>query len=479
MRKIKHIIIGLLSCYKLHLPSLSLMRIALAIVILLDLIFRCSDIEAFYTAQGIWPKTVVYNFAWSRGYWSFHLIFDTYLWNGILFGFHFLLALSLLLGYRTQLVTALLWLFTVSLHNRNLFILQSGDDLLRLTLLWAIFLPWGQYYSLDARQHRKGFYLTRLASMGYLILIASVYTFTVLLKNSNEWRVDGTAIYYALSLEQIRLPITGDFVYQFPSLMRALTYVVYGIECLIPILLLWPSKCKWLRRSAFMCLLFLHVGIALTLYVGLFPFICMAVSIGFLPKANKLENFMNKIFAEPLPLRRTKPFHPFFTKAWQYMLGFVICICLFINLEQLQFFNYQLRDEIYFFGNALRLNQNWGMFSPDVLKKDGWLVYHGADSLGRQWDLRRNDDYVDYTKPKHIVSQYKNDRWRKLAENMQNDNFTFLRPKYCRYILNHWKKQHPEKKMELLNLYFMEKENLPDYKTTTVKKSLYCICNYD
>ena len=139
--KIRRILIGVLSCYKLHVPSLGLMRIALAIVILLDLIFRCSDIEAFYTAQGIWPKTVVYNFAWSRGYWSFHLIFDTYLWNGILFGFHFLLALLLLLGYRTQLVTAFLWLFTVSLHNRNLFILQSGDDLLRLTLLWAIFLP--------------------------------------------------------------------------------------------------------------------------------------------------------------------------------------------------------------------------------------------------------------------------------------------------------------------------------------------------
>lgn len=479
MHKIRRILIGVLSCCKLHVPSLGLMRIALAIVILLDLIFRSTDIEAFYTAQGIWPKTVVYNFAWSRGYWSFHLIFDTYLWNCILFGFHFLLALLLLLGYRTQLITVLLWLFTVSLHNRNLFILQSGDDLLRLVLFWAIFLPWGHYYSLDAKYPPKGFYFTRLASLGYLVLMASVYAFTSLLKNSNEWRLDGTAIYYALSLEQIRLPITGDFVYQFPSVMRVLTYVVYAIECLIPILLLWPSKRKWLRRSAFIGILLLHTGIALTLYVGLFPFICMAVSIGFLPQYLQLEQHLNNYFTKTFSHKTIQTPASVFAKLWRLVLGFIISICLFINLEQLQFFNYQLRDEVYFFGNALRLNQNWGMFSPDVLKKDGWLVYHGTDSIGRQWDLRHNEDYVDYAKPKHIVSYYKNDRWRKLVENMQNDNFTFLRPKYCKYILNNWKKQHPEKKISSLYLYFMEKENLPNYKTSTVKKSLYCMCNYD
>ncbi len=100
------------------------------------------------------------------------------------------------------------------------------------------------------------------------------------------------------------------------------------------------------------------------------------------------------------------------------------------------------------------------MFSPSVLKTDGWYVFHGMDSIGRQWDLRLNQDHVDYKKPRHIVSHYKNDRWRKLAENMQDDRFTFLRPLFCKYIITDWNHRHPEKKIAVLNFYFIAKNNL-------------------
>src|SRR5205085_7383249 len=49
--------------------------------------------------------------------------------------------------------------------------------------------------------------------------------------------------------------------------------------------------------------------------------------------------------------------------------------------------------------------------------------------------LRLNQDYVDFKKPTRIVSMYRSDRWRKLAENMQDERFAFLRPQYCNYIL--------------------------------------------
>ena len=115
------------------------------------------------------------------------------------------------------------------------------------------------------------------------------------------------------------------------------------------------------------------------------------------------------------------------------------------------------------------------MFSPSVLKNDGWFVYDGRDSFGRQHDLRVDSDYVDFKKPKHVVSMYKTDRWRKLAENMQGNN-TFLRPLYCNYILNKWNAEHPNKKMAALNLYYINEINLENYKTTNPNKELYCYC---
>ncbi len=117
------------------------------------------------------------------------------------------------------------------------------------------------------------------------------------------------------------------------------------------------------------------------------------------------------------------------------------------------------------------------MFSPSVLKKDGWFVYYGIDSIGRQWDLYKNQDYVDFTKPTNVVGTYKTDRWRKLAENMQGDNYTFLRPLYGKYILHQWNKMHPDKKIATLNLFYMSKENLPNYRTTAVQKNLYSVCS--
>jgi hypothetical protein len=342
-------------------------------------------------------------------------------------------------------------------------------------LFWGLFLPWNAYYSLDSKNGTIPIKQHTLANIGYLCLIASVYFFTVCLKTSAEWRSEGSAIYYALSLEQIRLPL-GDLLYQFPLLMKLLTWFVFYLELAIPVLILWPSKKGNLRLIAFALLLMLHIGIGLTLYVGLFFIINIITSIGLLPSSvmDKLETKL-KLTKNKFSGRIKKP------TSLRYITNsiciIVIGISIIINLSAVKWFNYELRQEVWYPVNVFRLDQFWGMFSPSILKKDGWFVYHGVDSVGRQHDLYRDNNFVDYTKPEHVVKMYKSDRWRKLAENMQSDNYTFLRPQYCRYILREWNKNHPEKKMLMLNFYFMEKINLADYKTSEIKKNLFCVCN--
>ena len=453
------------------------MRIGIALIVLTDLLIRGSDLTAHYTDEGLWPTTLIHNFGWKTGNWSLHELSGSYSWVLSLFILHFIFALFLLFGYKTKLSTLIVWLLTISLHNRNLFVQQSGDDLLRLVLFWGLFLPWHVHYSMDAGKTSIPSKQNIIANIGYLLLISSVYFFTVSLKTSSEWRSEGTAIYYALSLEQIRLPL-GDLLYQFPVLMKLITWFVFYTELAIPILILWPSKKGNLRWIAFVLLIILHSGIGLTLYVGLFFIINMVSGLGLLPKKviDKVETKF-KLKKETIILSIKK------TSALNYFINSicvtVIVTSIIINLSAVNWFGYELRKEVWYPVNALRLDQYWGMFSPSILKKDGWFVYHGMDSIGRQYDIYRDKDYVDYKKPEHIVRMYKSDRWRKLAENMQNDNYTFLRPQYCRYIIKKWNKEHPEKQMNMLNLYYMEKINLSDYKTTEIKKNLFCVCNDD
>jgi len=478
--KLKKILIHFLKFYELDLRALSLMRIGISLVVIADLLIRGSDLTAHYTNEGLWPTELLHNFGWKKGFWSLHELSGSYAWALTLFIIQFVFAVFLLVGFKTKLSNLILWLLYISLHNRNLFVQQAGDDLLRLVLFWGMFLPWNAYYSFDSRYFYYEPKQRYIANFGYLLLIASVYFFTINLKWSNEWRNDFTAIYYALSLEQLRLPITGDWLYSHSGIMTFLTAFVYYLEIALPFLILWPSKKGYFRFVAFVLLVILHTGIGLTLYVGLFFVINMVTAIGLIPSfvMDKLESKVSFMSTESDAVYLRKAPRKLNLKFVTNIIALVaIFLSAIINLSGMKWFNYELNDKIKISVNVARLDQYWGMFSPSVLKRDGWFVYHGKDSLGRQWDLRLNQDYVDYKKPEHIVSMYKTDRWRKLAENMQRDDFTFLRPLYCNYVLREWNKNHPEKKINMLNLYYMQKESLPDYKTSEAKQILFSVCD--
>lgn len=448
------------------------MRIGLALVILADLFIRAQDLTAFFTDYGFWPTRLLYTYGWQPGYWSLHTLNGSYGYTVMLFCLHTFAAICLLIGYKTRLFTFIVWAFTISLHNRNLFILQSGDDLLRLTLFWAMFLPWGNALSVDSKKYATRKKQFNVATLGYLILIASVYFFTVFFKNSAEWRENGTAIYYALSLDQLRLPL-GDWLYQYPGLMKLLTFVVLILEILIPILVLFPTKKAWSKLLAFILLLILHINIGLTLYVGLFYIINITTGLALLP-----SQFFDKyrIFAIHNFEKIKRKSNWLVSYITSFFASILLILCLILNLSYMQWFSYELDGSMTAVINVLRLNQYWGMFSPHIMKEDGWYVYEGFTETGKHWDLRQNTPYINTDKPKHLVKHYKSDRWRKLAENIQRNEYTFLRPVFCKYKLNTWNAEHPDNKMKSLNLLFFEETTDSNYQTKPVQRLQYCFC---
>lgn len=452
------------------------MRIGVALIVITDLFIRAGDLSAHYSDEGIWQGKYINTFNGKPGSWSFHALNGSPQWAFLLFALHFLFAVQLLIGYRTQLANFLVWVFTISLHNRNLFVLQGGDDLLRLLLFWGLFLPWNHRYSLDSKAGRLITGRRSWGSAAYLILISSVYFFNVNLKTSGEWHSEGSAIYYALSLDQLRLKPFGDLLYHYPGLMKVATHTVYFIEFIMPVLIMWPARKGYLRFTAFLLLILLHTGIGLTLYIGLFFVINMVSAIGLIPGRvmDMAERKIRLLRSARKPLiTQARVRH----RVINWLSALFVFVCLVVNLSGLSWFAYELKKEMLYPVNALRLDQYWGMFSPHVLKDDGWYVYYGVDSLGRQWDLRRNEPYVDFGKPNYVAGMYRSDRWRKLAENMQTDSYTFLRPMFCRYIIRKWNQEHPERRMKMMSFYFMRKTNLENYRTTEVKKELFCVCD--
>jgi hypothetical protein len=443
------------------------MRIGTGVLILTDLLIRSTDITAFYTDQGIWPRHMVEHLGWQPGFWSIHMLSGSYAFIASLFVLHFIFASLLVIGYRSRFVSLCLWLLTISLHNRNIYILQGGDDLLRLLLFWGIFLPWGSCYSVDARRNAPLHAAGAIGSIGYLALLASVYFFSVLHKTSSEWWSEGTALYYSLSLDSLRSG-AGDLIYRMPSLLKLLTWLVIGLECLAPVLILWPAKNGAPRRVAFAMLLLLHIAIGFTMNVGIFFLAGIVSAIGLLPPGTFKAPGDLRVILEKRPV--------ILSRVLSFFLAVIIAVNISVNLGTVSQFPYRLHSNAAWPVNVMRLDQRWGMFSPGIIKQEGWLVTEALDEKGNEWDIQHDDPVTDFEPPERMASLYKNDRWRKLAENMRDDHYSFLRPLYGNYLLREWNRSHPERQMKILNLYFMEVTNLPDYGQTPPKKILYCVC---
>lgn len=274
---------GVREIFAIDLRTLALFRIGLAVMIIADLILRARDLRAHYTDFGIMPRAVIDGYMHPASF-SLHLMSGATWFQLLLFVLAGLLAASLLIGYRTRLVTVLSWVMLVSLQMRNPMILSGEDNLLILLLFWAMFLPTGARYSVDAAlDNRTDSYPNRfvsIASAALLIQGMSMYLFSALLKSDARWFPDGTAVYFALQLDYLVTPFALWFR-QFEALLQGLTYYVWGLELIGPILIFSPLFLRPLRAALQLAFMSMHFGFFLFLQIGLFPFISILMNLTF------------------------------------------------------------------------------------------------------------------------------------------------------------------------------------------------------
>lgn len=266
------------------LRSLAALRIAVALLIIGDLISRSRDLEAHYTDFGVVPRSVLA--LYDRWRISVHMMSGTWEIQALLFVVTGVLAVFLLFGYRTRLMTAVLWFLLGSLDSRNPFIADGGDALLRLTLFWAFFLPWGACFSIDrARQTSLPQSPTQIfsaATFAYAMQLVMIYALSIHHKTSPEWRTEGTAVYYALNLLQMANP-AGVYLANFPFLTRLLTHGVFWFQTIGPLLLFFPFRNGPIRTAAVFGFILMHIGMSLCIQIGLFSGIAALAMVVFLP----------------------------------------------------------------------------------------------------------------------------------------------------------------------------------------------------
>lgn len=264
--------------------ALAVMRIGCALVILLDLASRARFLVAHYTQDGVLPRELLLQGDYVS--LSLHFLNDSALYQGLLFLLTAGFATILLLGWKTRLATIATLILLVSLHLRNPLVVFHGDMELRLLLFFAMFLPWGRRYSLEARKHTSTTPTDHLvvsgASAALLLQVAFIYLFAATEKFGYAWREDGSAIFLALSNAHFGSPL-GQLLLTYPDVLTLLTFGVLWLQQLSFLLLFFPIRTYLVRGVAVSLLLLMQLGFGFTLILSFFPLVSILALLAFIP----------------------------------------------------------------------------------------------------------------------------------------------------------------------------------------------------
>lgn len=278
-------------------------------------------------------------------------------------------AVMMLIGYKTRIATVLVWVI-YSIPQRSELLaggaIEMGDFITVVLLLWLTFLPLDRHLSVESRpgRARPSRYLS-VASGGILFQVFVIYFSAGWLKSFHEWVIDANAMELILSNSYFETPI-GTALLGYPAFLAVMSVVSYVIEVVGSLLVMIPGKTLEKRRLVVVpAFIALHVGIALTMGIGLFPFVMIAAWLLFLP-SRFWDRVWSRFGGEPAMVEPTVD-----KNGWRNLsAGALVVIMLVSNLMTWMYYpNFEGFSEFFHdFTIYLLMYQRWAMFAvPSTL----------------------------------------------------------------------------------------------------------------
>lgn len=448
--------------FSLDLRALALWRMALGAVVLLDIVMRATDLQAFYGDDGVLSRALYFEQSWQ--YPGFHLFLASGSTAGLLalFAVWAVAAFCLMVGYRPRIAGLVTWYFVASIQIRNPMVMDGGDDLLRLLLFWTPFLPLGARWSWDARSFPQWKALSNsyrsVATVALYTQLFVLYFFAAFLKTGDDWLKTGDALFMALSLDQFATPVS-KFLLSFPELLRFMTWFALGWEYGLALLLLLGSR--WPKIRGLFCLLGFgfHLSIFVMLDFGIFMVISAAGLLAFLPLElldKEKETSPAVELPKPLPsgYRLERPLQLFgvfiIVMIWVFNLHSVK------NIQKVPRWSKQVVLWTY-------EQQHWHLFAPFPYREDGWFVLEVEHPDNTTTDAWQNG-VRSGSRPSNIAASFPNHRWRRWLQNLyqvskaENESW---RRSTLKYVALEWKMQHPDEDVRRFRLVWMREINQP------------------
>lgn len=356
--------------------GLAAYRILTGMLMSLDGILRLRNLEVFYLESGAVPVSVAQQTANPNGpVFSLFFLSASDGFAVLLFLLYILLGVAVAIGYRSRISVVAAFLFAVSFDVRNPFVTSYADTLYRHLLFWAMFLPTGKRWSLDAARGRTPGPSFEPASAWMLLQIISMYFISAAYKLPEEsWRT-GREVALIMGRDSMAW-LLGQHLTQFPALLKAggVTWVALTITA--PLVLVLP---KAVRNLHILLLISCNLLLASTVRIGAFPLVSISGLLLFMS-----TGFWNRIESVLRPGRyvlRPGSLPDAVGKSKRYLVVCGVVVLLGLNSADASLWNHEV------LGDRAEVKQQSGYATPDIsgakavfyLNEPSWKVFSGED----------------------------------------------------------------------------------------------------
>ena len=420
--------------FRIDLRAFALFRTLTGILLAYDAIDKIVRFRAFFSDFGVLPRAMfVQNAEWS----TFHSLFlasDHPVFTIGLFLAQAACGLMMVAGLRPRLAALIGWIIFVSGNVRNPMIVYGADQIMRSVLLIAALCPLDK----ASFSRREGFVSVPGATL--IIQVIIMYFLTGFFKTGPEWVQDYSATHYTLRLNTYSSAF-GRYLLDYPGLLKVLTIAVYWLEVAGIWLLLVPARIWWLRTAVILALWGFHFGTAVTMNVGFFPFISIAVTAALLPAGlfDRLQGLpaaeVAKDLTQRAPANATGSVFLVFLLVWNgvFLAG--------KNPLQVP----GLND----LGRHTFLWQHWNMFAPSPNKATGWIVVPGVLETGEAVDvLNLAKGVPSEAMPEDLNAHLGGARWVRFFTYLIFEPIPEQHLYYGKYLCRRWHVAFPETKLK-------------------------------
>eukprot|EP00051_Salpingoeca_urceolata_P006434 m.85134 g.85134 ORF g.85134 m.85134 type:complete len:544 (+) comp14830_c0_seq3:354-1985(+) len=468
--------------------SLAAFRICLALHALIDIALVWHDIPKYYSDDGSFPRLHVMSDVHPQ-IWSLHHANGSPTGQYIVFTLQTMAHILFLVGYHTPVVAVINWMLIYSMQYRNFLVLQGGDVLTRQLFFWAMFLPVGDRWSLDAALSARGGTAkeveaaeanrrkqthSSVASLGLMLVAPIMYWFAVLQKTGVQWW-DGSAVYYALHLDLFATPLAALLREEQPGIIsKMFTWQTMAVERFAPVFLLLPYKPG--RIVAVLVLIGMHTGFRATLNIGTFHQACYAAVIPFLPGVfwetlhRGLSN-TSSIGQHWLKLLKVTPdaflavrryVHLVSSVATPLFCAWAIVVSIWWNISTVS--TITAPEAVQVTARSVGLEANWNMFSPMPLTADGWFVFPGKLIDGTEVDVFAGTvGPASFDKPNLVADTFSSFRERKYMVELYHSANDGQRMEYAKSLCRKWNFRDvpAESKLDSYDMYYVREDTTP------------------